>query len=174
VPAGPRVADIGTGTGILALELAGLGLDVVGVDRSEAMLEAARGKWDTVAADSPGQVDFRAGDAHALPLESESVDAALAHMVLHSLETPASAVAEMARIVRPGGQVVLVDFLPHAHAWMEQELGLVWLGFDRETLAGWVEQAGLEALRLQQYESDAKQDLPASFVATARKPDRGA
>lgn len=171
VPPGLRVADIGTGTGILALELAELGLDVIGIDRSEAMLETARQKWEAVASDDPGSVQFRIGDAHELPLESNSFDAAFAHMVLHSLEDPEHAILEMARIVRPGGRLVLVDFMPHEHEWMRQELGLLWLGFATETLAEWLEAAGLERPRITQHDPDAKRDLPASFVAVSRKPE---
>lgn len=174
VPPRLRVADIGTGTGVLALELAALGLDVVGIDRSVGMLEAAREKAQALPPAVPGAVTFREGDAHALPLEDASVDVAFAHMVLHSLEEPERAIREMARIVRPGGQLVLVDFLLHDHRWMEQELGLVWLGFEPETLRGWLEGAGLEALRIQQYASEATRDLPASFVASARKPSGAA
>lgn len=174
VPPGLRVADIGTGTGVLALELAGLGLDVVGIDLSEGMLEAAREKWAAIETDTTGRVDFRRGDAHALPLEDESVDAAFAHMVLHSLEEPSRAIEEMARIVRPGGQVILVDFLAHDHTWMEKDLGLLWLGFEPDTLRVWIESAGLEPPRIRHYESDAKRDLPASFVASTRKPTRSA
>ena len=170
VPPRLRVADIGTGTGILALELAALGLDVVGLDQSEGMLDAARDKAGELDPATPGRVEFRQGDAHALPLEDASVDAAFAHMVLHSLAEPGRAIAEMARIVRPGGQVVLVDFLLHDHKWMEQELGLLWLGFDAAQLRAWIEAAGLEAPRLQEYASEATRDLPASFVASARKP----
>jgi ArsR family transcriptional regulator len=170
VPAGLQVADIGTGTGVLALELASLGLDVIGLDQSSAMLEAARRKWAAIANDSPGRVEFRIGDAHELPLETASMDAVFAHMVLHSLADPERAIREMARVARPGGEVILVDFLRHEHAWMKQELGLVWLGFDLDAVEGWIESAGLERPRIQQQESDSKRDLPASFVAAARKP----
>lgn len=171
VPPGLRVADIGTGTGILALELAGLGLDVIGIDRSEAMLERARQKWDAIAADETGSVEFRLGDAHELPLESASVDAAFAHMVLHSLEEPERAIREMARVVRPGGLVILVDFMPHEHEWMKQELGLLWLGFAPEIITGWIDAAGLEAPRIHLHAPDLKRDLPASFVAASHKPE---
>lgn len=170
VPPRLRVADIGTGTGVLALELADLGLDVIGVDQSGAMLEAARGKAAEPDPAKPGRVEFRTGDAHALPLEDASVDAAFAHMVLHSLESPKRAIAEMARVVRPGGQVVLVDFLLHDHTWMAQELGLIWLGFEEGQLGDWIGEAGLVEPRIRQYASEAKRDLPASFVATARRP----
>ena len=116
------------------------------------------------------RLEFREGDAHALPLDDASVDAAFAHMVLHSLEEPGRAIAEMARIVRPGGQVVLVDFGIHEHKWMEQELGLLWLGFEEAQLREWIEAAGLEATRIRRYASEAKRDLPPSFVATAQRP----
>jgi ubiquinone/menaquinone biosynthesis C-methylase UbiE/DNA-binding transcriptional ArsR family regulator len=172
VPPGLRVADVGTGTGILALELAALGLDVIGIDRSDAMLETARAKWAALAdpGHGSGSVEFRTGDAHALPLDDASVDAALAHMVLHSLEEPESAIAEMARIVRPGGSVILIDFVAHEHRWMEKELGLLWMGFDEDRIQQWIRSAGLDEPRVEIHAPDARRDLPASFVAAARKP----
>lgn len=170
VTPGLRIADIGTGTGILALELAGLGLDVVGLDQSEAMLATARAKVESTPAPLAGKIDFRTGDAHALPLGDAEFDAAIAHMVLHSLEKPAQAIAEMARIVKPGGQVILIDFLAHEHRWMEHELGLLWLGFEEPRLREWITAAGLGQVRFEHHASDAKSDLPASFVAAARKP----
>jgi ArsR family transcriptional regulator len=174
VQPGLRVADIGTGTGVLALELAELGLDVIGIDRSEAMLEAARQKWQALEHGESGSVEFQVADAHDLPLESNSVDAAFAHMVLHSLEEPARAIAEMARIVKPGGRVILVDFMLHDHVWMKQELGLLWLGFATETLTAWLDAAGLEPPRITRHNPDAARDLPASFVAVSRKPEKSA
>jgi len=168
VPPRLRVADVGTGTGILAIELAELGLDVIGIDRSPTMLAAARSKRP----DGPGAgtLELQQGDAHALPLADDSVDAAFAHMVLHSLEEPAGAVREMARIVRPGGQVVLIDFLLHEHAWMQQQLGLLWLGFEEAVVRDWLIDAGLELRRIQRLAPEAMRDLPESFVASAWKP----
>ena len=170
VSPGLEVADIGTGTGVLALELASLGLDVVAIDRSEGMLETARKKCDARAAALAGRITFRAGDAHALPLDDESVDAAFAHMVLHSLERPGEAIGEMARILRPGGRCIIVDFVAHDHAWMTGELGLLWLGFDEATLGDWLIEAGLEGVQSTSYAAEGSRDLPASFVVVARKP----
>ncbi len=172
VAPGLRVADIGTGTGILALELAALGLDVIGIDRSAAMLATARSKWEAIpkARRGSGSIVFQTGDAHALPLADASVDAALGHMVLHSLEEPERAISEMARIVRPGGQVVLIDFVAHEHHWMEHELGLVCMGFSEELVREWILASGLEEPRIEIHAPDAKRDLPASFVAATRKP----
>jgi ArsR family transcriptional regulator len=92
-------------------------------------------------------------------------------MVLHSVEEPARVIQEMARIVKPGGQVILVDFILHDHKWMKQELGLLWLGFAPETIAGWIDAAGLEPPRIHQHAPDLKRDLPASFVAASHRPE---
>ncbi len=167
VDPGLRVADVGTGTGILASELARLGLSVVAVDHSEKMLEAARDKL--LAAGIEG-VELRRGEADALPLADGEVNAVLAHMVVHYLPSPAEAVREMARVVAPGGRVVLVDFVRHEQEWMREELGVTWLGFDLEEVRGWFTAAGLEAFSCETLAPNGGgRDLPATFIASARR-----
>jgi len=162
------VADIGTGTGILAIELARLGVRVIAVDHSARMIDAARGKS---AADPSLQIEFRLGEASALPLSDAEVNAALAHMVLHYLPSPSEAIAEMARVVAPGGSVVAVDFVPHQHEWMRDELGVSWLGFSAEEVADWFLAVGLIDFRLEEHAGLASsRDLPATFIASARRP----
>jgi ArsR family transcriptional regulator len=164
VPRGLRVVDIGTGTGILALELARLGLDVVAIDHSSRMLEAARAKLEEAGIDG---VELRHGEASALPLEDADFDAAFAHMVIHYLPSPAEAIGEMARVVRPGGRVVIVDFVAHEHEWMRQELGVHWLGFEPDAVANWFRDARLTEFRLETHAGlSAGRDLPASFIAS--------
>ena len=168
VPAGLRVADIGTGTGILAGELARLGLRVVAIDHSARMLEAAGAK---LAAENVKGVELRQGEASALPLEDGAVDAAFAHMVLHYLPSPSDALREMARVVAPGGKVVIVDFVLHEHEWMRQELGVTWLGFAEQELRGWFDEARLAGFRYETRAGDSSaRDLPATFIASAHKP----
>lgn len=180
------VADVGTGTGILAIELARLGLGVIAIDHSERMLEAARAKLReegfAVEEDEgptsgfavpggPGRVALRAGEAGALPLADGEVDAALAHMVLHYLPAPSDALREMARVVRPGGAVVVVDFVRHEAEWMREELGVQWLGFPPEEVAGWLRAVGLERPRVETIAARSPgRELPAAFIASARKP----
>jgi ArsR family transcriptional regulator len=167
VPTGITVCDVGTGTGVLALELARLGLRVVAVDHSARMLDAARAK---LAAEGLSGVELRRGDAADLPLEEASVDAAFAHMVLHYLPSPADAVAEMGRIVRPGGVVVIVDFEEHDRQWMREELGVQWLGFPLDDVRGWLERAGLRDVDIERGEaSGIGRDLPAPFIASGRR-----
>jgi SAM-dependent methyltransferase len=167
VAPGLRVADVGTGTGILAGELARLGLRVIAVDHSPRMLDAARAKLADQGIDS---VELRAGEASALPIDDASLDAAFAHMVLHYLPSPADAIREMARVVRVGGVVVVVDFARHELEWMREELGVTWLGFGESEIRAWFTAAGLDdpAIETQTARSGAR-DLPDAFIASARR-----
>ena len=169
VEPGSIVADIGTGTGILATELRRLGLRVIAVDHSARMLEAARSKLTPEALEG---VDLRQGEAGSLPLADAEVEAAFAHMVLHYLPSPAEAIREMARVVAPSGRVIVVDFVRHDHDWMREELGVTWLGFETEEVRGWFREARLPDPEIETHEGvSAGRDLPAAFIASARKPD---
>ena len=180
-PPGWTVCDVGTGTGILAKEVARLGLRVIAVDHSPRMLEAARSSLEAegyaveaegCAVEAEGcAVELRRGEAQALPLADGEVDAALAHMVLHYVPQPAEALREMARIVKPGGVVVVVDFVRHEAEWMREELGVLWLGFPIDEIVRWLADAGLEAVRIEEFASPSPaRDLPGTFLASARKP----
>jgi ArsR family transcriptional regulator len=168
VAPGLHVADVGTGTGILAAELARLGVRVIAVDHSSHMLRAAQAKLDAEGLDG---VELRRGEAGELPIGPDELDAAFAHMVLHYMPSPAEAIREMARVVKPGGVVVAVDFVPHEHEWMRDELGVTWLGFAEDEVAEWFADAGLAEIRIEGHEGmSAGRDLPATFIASARKP----
>ena len=170
IPPGLRVADIGTGTGVLALELARAGFRVVAVDHSERMLDAARAKLEQ----DPGlDVDLRLGDASSLPLGDGEVDAAFAHMVLQYLTSPTEALREMARVVAPGGSVVVIDFVSHDREWMRQELGVLRLGFTTDEIESCFVSVGLEEPRIEiQAPASRTADLPETFIASAQRPGR--
>jgi ArsR family transcriptional regulator len=168
VPPGLRVADVGTGTGILAIELARLGVAVVAIDNSPRMLASAREK---IEREGVAGIELRRAEAHALPFADGELDAAFAHMVLHYLPAPSEAIREMARVVRPGGAVVVADFERHEHEWMRDELGVTWLGFEAAELSAWFRAAGLGAPDLEIHAPGARgRDLPATFIAAARRP----
>jgi len=167
VPAGLKVADVGTGTGVLAIELARAGLEVVAVDHAEKMLAAAAN--NAAAAGVADRVHFRAGEATALPLADAEVDALFAHMVLQYLARPQDAVAEMARVLRPGGRVVLVDFVAHDRTWMQQKLNTRWLGFAPDVVREWLVQAAFLDPSIEVQLQEERGDLPATFIAAATK-----
>ena len=97
-----RVVDVGTGAGTLALALAPLVGEVVGIDAVPELLEAAR-------ASAPANVSFVEGDATALPFDSFSFDIAATRRTLHHIARPELAVAELARVTRLGGRIVVED-----------------------------------------------------------------
>jgi len=137
---GMTVADVGTGTGFVAAGVAPRVKRVVAVDNAPAMLEMAH---ENLLALDISNVDLVAGDVARLPLEDGSVDAAFANMVLHHAEEPASMLREMARVVRPGGVVAIVDEVEHPYAWMREEHADVWLGFEKGQVEGFFREAGL-------------------------------
>ena len=135
-----QVLDVGTGTGFVAGGLAARVASVTGTDTSAGMLAQARINLDGLGIDN---VALAEAPADRLPLDDDSADAAVANMVLHHAPDPAAMLAEMARVVRPGGTVAITDCMSHDHEWMRTEQADVWLGFDREQLAGWFACAGL-------------------------------
>ncbi|GEL19951.1 class I SAM-dependent methyltransferase [Pseudonocardia asaccharolytica] len=133
------VVDVGTGTGFVAGGLAPRVRQVIGVDSSPAMLAVAR---DNLAALGVDNVVLAEAPVDALPLEDRSADAAVANMVLHHAPDPAAMIAEMARVVRPGGTVAITDCVEHDHEWMRTQQADRWLGFSAETIAGLFGRAG--------------------------------
>ena len=134
------VSDVGTGTGFVAAGLAPQVKRVVAVDNSLAMLEVARKNLDALGITN---VELLLGDMVSLPLQSASVDAAFANMVLHHATNPTAVLREMTRIVKPGRVVAVVDEVEHPFTWMREEHADVWMGFTREQIGGFFEAAGL-------------------------------
>ncbi|MFN3243737.1 MAG: metalloregulator ArsR/SmtB family transcription factor [Planctomycetota bacterium] len=172
VPRGLKIADVGTGTGVLAMEMARLGMHIVAVDQSEAMLAAAEAKRTTLP--DPGRVELRQGTATDLPLADGEVDAVLAHMVLHYVPSPRDAIRELARVVRPGGRVVLVDFTAPEdrpqpdREWLQKDLGVIWQGFATTRIREWLHEAGLCNVEVELHEAASEdRDLPTTFIASA-------
>ncbi|MCU0683952.1 MAG: metalloregulator ArsR/SmtB family transcription factor [Polyangiaceae bacterium] len=145
VAPGLTVADIGTGTGGMLPYLAEVADRIVAVDLSGEMLRRARARADELGLGA--KVSFERGELEALPLESAAVDAAFASLVLHHAPRPAAALAEMARVVRPGGVVVVIDLVAHGHEWLRDEQADIWLGFGRDELLGLFARAGLADAR---------------------------
>jgi ArsR family transcriptional regulator len=137
---GSEIADVGTGTGFVAAGLAPRVKRVIGIDNSSSMLRVARGNLDSLGVSN---AELLIGDLAGLPLADNSVDAAFANMVLHHAVDPAAMLEEMARIVRPGGTIVITDEVEHPYKWMREEHADVWLGFTPEQVEGFLREAGL-------------------------------
>ena len=121
------VGDLGCGTGQVSAALAPFVARVIGVDGSAAMLQAAKKRLQSF-----DNVELRRGELEALPVDDRRLDAATLMLVLHHVPEPDQALAEVARVVKPGGRVVVVDMLPHDRDNYRQQMGHVWLGFSDE------------------------------------------
>lgn len=137
------VADVGCGTGFLAAAFAPLVAEVHCIDASAAMLSQARQRLAGY-----GHARYHVADGASLPLPDSSVDLAVANMYLHHTAEPAQAIAEMARILRPGGTLILTDLDAHSEEWMRAEMADRWLGFPRVAVQEWLTRAGLQEVQV--------------------------
>ncbi len=136
---GQSAADIGAATGCVTEGLVKMGLSVVAIDQSEAMLDEMAERFSDI-----DLVEYRVGEAENLPLADGEVDHAFANMYLHHVESPATAISDMARILKPGGRLVITDLDSHDFEWLKEEHHDRWTGFDREDVARWFREARLD------------------------------
>jgi len=132
------VADVGAGTGFMSAGLAPLVKKVYVLDGSAAMLEVARKNLAQFS-----NLEFQPADGLALPVPEASLDAVFANMYLHHCPDPLAAIREMVRTLRPGGRLIITDMDTHTNEWLKTEMSDVWLGFERDQIRDWYEQAGL-------------------------------
>ncbi|RUZ16473.1 metalloregulator ArsR/SmtB family transcription factor [Mesorhizobium sp. M7A.F.Ca.CA.001.09.1.1] len=141
--------DLGTGTGRLLEIFSPLYRRGVGIDMSREMLTVARANLDKAGV-SNAQV--RQGDIFAPPVERDAFDLVTIHQVLHYLDDPARAIHEAARLLRPAGRLVIVDFAPHALEFLREEHAHMRLGFSDRQIADWFSEAGLDLEDSQEFE----------------------
>ena len=138
-----RLVDIGTGTGRM-IELFGA------AGRPRRSASTARRKccgwrgpsWTRSGSARPS---LRQGDMYALPLDDGSADSVIIHQVLHYAQSPRAAIDEAARMLAPGGRLLVVDFAAHEREELRTRDAHVRLGFADEAMIGWFEAAGLAA-----------------------------
>jgi SAM-dependent methyltransferase len=166
VPDGATVVDLGTGTGRVLDSLAERAAKVIGIDASPSMLREARKRADAAGLDG---IDLRLGDLAHLPVHDAEADAVIANMVLHHLPEPARAFPEIRRVLRPGGTLLIGDFLPHDQEWMREHLADQWLGLAPAEVRNWLDGAGFSAVDIQPI-PPARPGTLGVFVARAVRP----
>lgn len=160
-----RLLDIGTGTGRM-IELFGpRATQAIGIDRSSEMLRLARVKLEAAGIHS----SLRQGDMYALPLADESADSVIIHQVLHYAHSPASAISEAARVLAPGGTLLVVDFAAHEREELRTTDAHIRLGFEDEVMAGWFAAAGLAMDQVEHLEGG---ELTVTLWRGSKAPER--
>src|SRR5688572_27423342 len=158
------VGDLGCGTGQMTETMAPHVHRVIAVDASDDMLEAARRRTGELS-----NVEVRKGELEALPIRASELDAAMLSLVLHYSPDPARALAEVARVLQPGGRVLIVDMLPHDREEYQQHMGHVWLGFSDKQISRFAAGAGFGEVRVRALPVDPDARGPALFAAVAAK-----
>jgi ArsR family transcriptional regulator len=141
--------DLGTGTGRLLEIFASLYRRGVGIDQSREMLAVARANLDKAGV---ANAQVRQGDIFSPPVERDAFDLVTIHQVLHYLDDPARAIQEAARLLRPSGRLVIVDFAPHGLDFLRSEHAHARLGFSDRQIEDWLSETGLELEETQEFE----------------------
>jgi ubiquinone/menaquinone biosynthesis C-methylase UbiE len=158
------VGDLGCGTGQLTAALAPFVHHVIAVDASAAMLQAAKKRLHGFE-----NIELRRGDLEALPIDDGRLDAATLALVLHHLPEPGRALADVARVLKPRGRLLIVDMLPHDRESYRQQMGHIWLGFSDEHVRRILGESGFGDVRIVPLSPDPKSKGPGLFVATAKR-----
>jgi SAM-dependent methyltransferase len=159
------VGDLGCGTGHFALAAAPFVRSVIAVDGSQAMLDVAKTRLA-----GRGNVELRRGDLASLPIADGALDLAVLNLVLPYAADPGLVIREVARVLRPGGRVLVVDLQPHDQVELRQRFGQQWQGFSAEALRDWFDQAHLTAARQAALPAEPHARGPLLFAAVAFKP----
>jgi ArsR family transcriptional regulator len=156
--------DLGCGTGQVSAALAPFVGRVIAVDSSAAMLQAAKRRLAGF-----DNIDLRRGELEALPIDDVRLDVAALMLVLHHVPEPEKALAEVARVLKPGGRLIVGDMLPHDRDSYRHQMGHVWLGFSTEHIGRMLTDAGFGRIRTVALPLDPHVKGPELFVATGEK-----
>lgn len=160
------VADIGCGEGYLTIETARWARSVVGIDRSDEVLDRAKA---LAARRHVGNVQWKKGDLAHLPLHDASIDVTLLSQALHHAAQPEEALAEVVRVLRPGGRLLVLDLRRHDQKWVTARFGDKWLGFTDAELGRLLRDAGLRDIRAQVGAKQSR-DPFVVLIASGTKP----
>ncbi len=164
LPGDQVIADLGCGTGAMIAQLAPYTKRAIGIDNSAAMLKAARRR--TADFDN---VTLKRGDLADLPIDSATCDAALCILALTYVADPQRCLAEMVRILRPGGRAIIVDLLPHDREDFRRQMGQKARGFAADVLQQWMQRAGLHPLTIRPLSPAPQAKGPALFLAVGER-----
>jgi C_GCAxxG_C_C family probable redox protein len=169
---GDTIADIGAGTGYITEGLLDKSVNIIAVDESEAMLNEMKKKLGST------NIEYRLGESENLPLNNEEVSFAFANMYLHHVDNPGKSIKEMTRVMKKGGKLIITDMDEHGFDFLRTEQMDKWLGFKRDDIKQWFEEAGLLNVSVDcvgekcctdsEYEKDTRAEI-SIFIAYGEK-----
>jgi ArsR family transcriptional regulator len=160
------IADLGAGEGLVSQLLAHRARQVWCIDNSPRMVEVGT---DLAKKNGLNNLVYKLGDIESVPLPDASVDLAILSQALHHAQHPQHAVNEAARILRPGGQVLILDLAEHAFAKARELYADVWLGFKESALHGFMKKAGLTKVEVTAVAREATEPHFETLLASGTK-----
>ena len=160
------IADLGSGEGLLAELLARRARKIICVDNSKRIVD-----FGTRKAKKNGlkNVEFRQGNIESPPIRAKTIDLALLSQALHHAEHPEKTVVAAHKILRPGGQVMILDLLEHNQAKVAKHLGDRWPGFSETQLHTWLKNAGFKKIEITEVDREEEPPHFQTVLATAVK-----
>ncbi len=160
------VADFGCGTGVLSVAIARWARHVWAIDQNAAALEQAR---ERAGREGRSNITFLREDLHRLSLKAGRMDLVVISQSLHHVESPAAVLAEAARLLKPGGRLVVLELMPHEERWVVERLGHRHLGFSPEYLEVALREAGFTSTTRETHARDGASPFRV-FLLTGVKP----
>lgn len=160
------IADLGAGDGNFSLLLAAQAKRVIAVDSSEKMLEVGR---EQASRAGVANVEFRVGDMEEVPIDSGSVDAVFFSQSLHHALHPARALEEAARILKPGGKIVILDLAKHRFEEARELYADEWLGFGEAELEEMLARARFTDVKVSVVDKSAEAPQFQTLLATGSR-----
>ena len=158
------VGDLGCGTGHVSEAIGPCVRQVIAVDESGPMLTAARKRLAPL-----DNIELRTGRLEEIPIEDETLDAAIMFLVAHYIADPLAVMQEVARVLKPGGRLLIVDMMPHEREEYVSQMGHVWQGIREDQLRDWLQDAEFTGFRYRPLPADPAAKGPGLFVASGRK-----
>jgi ArsR family transcriptional regulator len=160
------VADLGSGEGLLSELLARRCKKVIAVDNSEKMVAFGAKK---ARKNGLKNLEFRQGDLQAPPIDPGSVDLVILSQALHHAEEPGEAIAGAAKILRPGGHIMILDLREHSFERARELYGDRWLGFPESSLHRWLQEAGFKRIEIEVVAEEEQPPHFATLLASGEK-----
>ena len=161
------VADLGSGEGLLSELLARKCRRVISVDNSEEIVKFGQAKAER---NGLANLEFRQGDLQHPPIDDASVDLAILSQALHHAEEPARAIESAFRIIKPGGQLMILDLVVHKFDKARELFGDRWLGFAESELHQWLESAGFGQIEISVVSREEEEPNFETLLASATRP----